>query len=185
MLSRGDPGRFARVRCLHRTRDMSTSPRCLRLLVAISLAGCSSGTEKEGGGGGGGGKADDPAVATCTFDQPSPLGDTSEDLAEHAVGSRRVSADDAGSLSELEAAQLVAAVVQLGMAEPGIALADVFALSDDGEFDIVDIEKEGEEFLAADWISFFAGDNEVGVVFADGSTEVIAEVSDGDLMHCE
>ena len=163
---------------------MSTSPRCLRLLVAISLAGCSSGTEKEGGGVGGG-KADDPAGATCTFDQPSPLGDTSEDLAEHAVGNRRVSADDAGSLSELEEAQLVAAVVQLGMAEPGIAIADVFALSDDGELDIVDIEKEGDEFLAADWIAFFAGDNEVGVVFADGTTEVIAQVSDGDLMHCE
>jgi hypothetical protein len=162
---------------------MSTSPRCLRLLLAISLAGCSSGTEQ--GGGGGGGKADDPGAATCTFDEPSPLGDTSEDLAEHAVGNRRVSAADAGSLSELEAAQLVAAVVQLGMAEPGIAVADVFALSDDGEFDIVDIEKEGDEFLAADWIAFFAGDNEVGVVFADGTSEVIAQVSDGDLMHCE
>lgn len=162
---------------------MSTSPRCLRLLVAIALAGCSSGTEKEGGGGGG--KADDPAAATCTFDEPSPLGDTSEDLAEHAVGNIRASAENAGTLSALEAAQLVAAVVHLGMAEEGVSLADVFALSDDGEFDIVDIEKEGEPFIAADWIAFFAGDNEVGVVFADGTTEVIAEVSDGDLMHCE
>ena len=166
---------------------MQTGACSLRLLFAIPLvvtsAGCSSETQR--GDGPGGGKADDPTGATCSFDQPSPLGDTSEDLAEHSVGNLRVSAEDADTLSALESAQLVAAVVHLEMAEPGIALADVFAVSDDGEFDIVDIEKEGDEFLAADWISFFAGDNEVGVVFADGTTEVIAEVSDGDLMHCE
>ncbi|HUS65558.1 MAG TPA: hypothetical protein VMZ28_13495 [Kofleriaceae bacterium] len=152
-------------------------------LVAAPLSACGD-EDDSNGGPGEGGKADDLGVA-CTFDTPSPLGDTSEDLAEAAAGSVRASAASAEELTELEAAQLTAAVIHLGMADPYVALADVFPLSDDGEFDIIDLEIEGDPFIAADWISFFAGDNEVGVVFADGTTDVIAEISDGDVMHCE
>ena len=160
-------------------------PRPL-LLLALALAaplGACGVDDDDSTGGREGGKTDDPSGATCTFDTPSPLGDTSEELAESAVGSVRVSATSV--LSALEEAQLTAAVVHLGMARPGVALADVFAASDDGAFDIHDLEVVGQSFTAADWISFFAGDNEVGVVFTDGTTTVIAEISDGDVMHCE
>src|SRR5687768_11865019 len=103
----------------------------LTLALAAQAAACGvDDDDSNGGHGEGGGKADDPA-ATCTFDTPSPLGDTSEDLAEHAVGNLRASAANASELSELDSAQLVAAVVHLGMAEPGIELSAVFPLSDD------------------------------------------------------
>jgi hypothetical protein len=161
-----------------------SNPPLFRLFLALALAACGSETQPGDGGGGGGGKTDDLGEG-CTFAQPSPFGDTSEDLAEHAVGNLRVTADNVDSLSELEAAQLVAAVVHLGMAEPGIEPAAALALADGGEVDLVDIEMEGDDFMAADWVSFFAGDNETGVVFADGTTQVIAEISDGDIMHCE
>ena len=153
----------------------------LSLVLVASLAACGDEDDATGGPDEGG-KADDLG-ATCSFDAPSPLGDTSEDLAESAVGNVRVSSTS--ELSVLEEEQLVAAAVHLGMAQPGVSIRDVFAISDDGEFDIIDLEVEGDPFIAADWISFFAGDNEVGVVFADGTAYVIAEISDGDVMHCE
>ena len=57
----------------------------------------------------------------------------------------------------------------------------VFSSADDGEFLVSDVELNGADF---DWIKFYLGDTEVGVVFQAGTGAIVAEVSDGDVMGC-
>jgi len=114
-------------------------------------------------------------VSVCSADAASPVGDDIEDVAAAQVGSIFLTEDNLADASETEAAQVVAAMQRLGLVGPGADLAEAIDASDDGVA-VVDLEFEGDEFLAADWISLRAGGVERGVVFADGATEPLAEV---------
>jgi hypothetical protein len=122
-------------------------------------------------------------VAVCSPDAASPVGDDIEDVAAAQVGSIFLTASNLADASEAEAAQVVAAVQRLGLVGPGADLAAAVAASDDG-IAVVDLEFEGDEFLAADWISLRAGGVERGVVFADGSTQPLAEVRGFQVFGC-
>jgi hypothetical protein len=136
-----------------------------------------------------GGKADNPnapSTITCSYDTPTELPRTSETMAEYIVSGTIVSADNVGSLSEVESNQLVAAVKHLGFIDGDEGMEAVLAASDDKTFELLEFEYEvGSTFIPGEWVRFYAGDNEVGVLFADGTATAIAEVSDGDIMGCK
>jgi hypothetical protein len=123
------------------------------------------------------------SVSVCSSGVSSPVGDDIEDVAEAQVGSIFLTADNLADASETEAAQVVAAVQRLGLVGPGADLAAAVDASDDG-IAVVDLEFEGDEFLAADWISLRAGGVERGVVFADGATQPLAEVRGFQVFGC-
>ncbi len=123
------------------------------------------------------------AIAVCSAELSSPVGDDIEDVAEAQVGSIFLTADNLDQAGALEAAQVVAAVQRLGLVGPGADLAAAVAASDDG-IAVVDLEFEGEEFLAADWIELRVAGVERGVVFADGAIEPLGEVRGFQVVGC-
>jgi hypothetical protein len=124
------------------------------------------------------------AVPVCSSAVASPVGNDIEDVAEAQVGSIFLTADNLADASEIEAAQVVAAMQRLGLVGPGADLAAAVDASDDG-IAVVDLEFEGDEFLAADWIELRAGGVERGVVFADGATQPLAEVRGFQVVGCQ
>lgn len=103
-----------------------------------------------------------------------------EKLAEYIAGAVNYTADDV--VPEADARQIFAAVRHLGFVTEDAAFEAVFDIADDGFFGVADLEI-GE--FTFDWVEFSVGDTEVGVIFEDGTTRIVAQVSDGDVLACE
>ena len=114
----------------------------------------------------------------CSFDNPTRLAETTGDLDD---SSARPVTSATDSLTDLDRSQLFAAAQHLGSLAADASFDGVFEVADDGEFELIALTV-GE--LAVDWVKFFAGDNEVGVLFAAGTLDIVGEVSDGDLLGC-
>lgn len=161
---------------------MRSNPRSFltSCLLGLTVAACQGGSSSPGTGE----AADIVGAPTCSFTVPTGgLGDNTEALAEAIVETRHITKKNVNKFSPTRKAQVRAAFIHLEMADLETPLATALEAADGNEIDLHDITVI-DTGLRADWISFFAGDNEVGVVFADNSTEVIAEISDGDIMGC-
>ena len=93
-----------------------------------------------------------------------------------------LSAEALAGLSGARKDQVVAAALHLSFLLPGQELsdADLIDATDDGYY-LTTITVDGVSY---DWVTFYAGDNEVGAFFEAGTDRMIAEVSDGDIMGC-
>jgi hypothetical protein len=121
-------------------------------------------------------------TTACTFDTPASFGlEQSSDLVD-AIG-----VDPGlialGDTSALQREQIGITALHLGFLVPGqesddAVLADV---PDGGEFFYGSGETAG---VAIDWVQWFAGDTEVGVIFEQGTNRIIAEVGDGEILGC-
>jgi len=125
----------------------------------------------------------------CSSDQVFVGGLSSQQLSSSIVGGREVGADELALLSEVEKRQLIAAAVQLDFLFPSADVAadlpKVFAAADEGSVEILTISVgDGEDATEYDWVRFFAADAEVGVVFEDGSRNVVADVNAGAVRGC-
>jgi hypothetical protein len=104
---------------------------------------------------------------------------------ELANNIREITPADIDSLSEGDRRQMMTAVQHLGFGLDDDSFEQVFEAADDGIFELIDFRiARGFDNRAANWVRFFAGDNETGVVFARDSTQLIAEISDGDVLSC-
>lgn len=115
----------------------------------------------------------------CSFNLDSRIGDVTGDLDRD--GERSITIDDIDSLTDREQEQIFAAATHLGRALDGEDFDVVFEVADEGEFFLIELETGRG---TVDWVKFFAGDNEVGVMFVDDELEVVAEISDGDIKGC-
>ncbi len=113
----------------------------------------------------------------CSYDSTWYF-DASSDMGNFVV--ERATVDQSMALAQVETDQIFAAVVHLGFVATDDAFATVWDVSDDKNFELSTIDV-GERF---DWVKFYAGDTEVGVVFAANSTTVVAEIGDGDVLGC-
>ena len=119
--------------------------------------------------------------ATCSYDQRW-IFDGVEGLDE--VGGSRVEyfVADLDEMPRRTLEQLHAATVQLEfLAGTEEDLSILFEVSDDESFIVTRLTAEGQDF---DWVRFYAGDTEIGVVFEADTLNVVAEVSDGDILAC-
>ena len=123
----------------------------------------------------------EPTEVTCHWDTPSPVGDDSEALEELADNERTITMDDMDSLSELESRQIFEAALHLEFLVGDEDFDVVFEVADEGEYFLSDVVVDGASF---DWVTLYAGDTEVGVIFAADTTRIVAEVGDGDIMGC-
>jgi hypothetical protein len=153
-------------------------------IASLALAlGCSA-SDSARSLGASGAKADGVGPQ-CSFDTEFAPGDDSSELAAHIVAGREVSIDDVAELTPTEVKQLIAAGVQLQFFDSTATLADAFDAADEGLIELIELEvDEGGELEVYDWVRFFAGDNEVGVVFDHETRTVVAEISDGDVLGC-
>lgn len=162
---------------------MRSNPRSLlsSCLLGLTVAACQGGSSSPEGSGE---AADIVGAPTCSFTIPTAgLGDNTEALAEAIVETRHITKKNVNKFTPTRRAQVLAAFVHLEMASPEDAVAKAILAADGGEVDLHDLTVI-DTGLHADWVSFFAGDTEVGVVFVDNSTEVLAQISDGDIMGC-
>lgn len=79
--------------------------------------------------------------------------------------------------------QIVASALHLSFLLPGQELDNdaLFELTDDGYY-LSTVTVDG---VAYDWVQHYAGDTEIGTFFEAGTTIMVAEVSDGDILGCE
>jgi len=158
--------------------------RSLLWISGLSLAlGCSAGPDAKDLPGASG-KADG-VVAECSYSTPFVGGSDSSALAGSVVAAAEVGAGDIGALSDLQKAQLLAAAVHLEAVEPGSVIEAVFEAADEGTVELLDVTvadaADGQSF---DWVRFYLGDTEVGVVFENESLAIAAEIGDGDVLGC-
>ena len=85
------------------------------------------------------------------------------DLRDHGLFFKEVTIDKLGSLTDLESGQVFATVEHLGLLTETGEFEDAFNTTDEGSFEIVTFKYEG---VRGQWVDFYAGDTQVGVVFA-------------------
>jgi hypothetical protein len=121
-------------------------------------------------------------VTACTFDTVASFGaEFSSELVDGlGTDTARIERAD---LSALQTEQLGITALHLGFLVPGQEsdLDALFDVPDGDEFFYASGEIAG---VAVDWVQFFAGDTEVGVVFDQGTNRIIAEVGDGEILGC-
>lgn len=90
----------------------------------------------------------------------------------------------ADGLDVVRRQQLEATALHLGFLLPGQEKDTdaLFEVPDSDGYFFASGEVGGVEI---DWIRFFAGDTEVGAVFEKGTTLLLAEIGDGDILGCE
>lgn len=86
------------------------------------------------------------------------------------------------SLTELLRIQIWTALIQSDVLYEGDPFAAVWDYTDDGDFVFNEVVVEGAGRFT--WIRFYAGDTQAGVVFNTGTAELVAEISDGDILGC-
>jgi len=121
-------------------------------------------------------------VAACTFDTSASFGAEFSNELVDGIGIDPPLVERA-ALTSLQTEQIGVTSLHLGFLVPGQE-SDVDALfdvPDGGEYFYASGEMAG---VAIDWVQFFAGDTEVGVVFAQGTTDIIAEIGDGEILGC-
>lgn len=158
-------------------------PRVVPLAAALALAACDDASSLPEGDNTD--SADTFAAATCSRSMTTTLGDSSEELTSFVVKTRHITTKNVGKLSDKIRNQLIGAFVQLELAAPGDVVAELVESADDGTVDLLDVTLTSEDpELRADWISFHSGDRELGVVFANNTTEVMARINDGAVEGC-
>ncbi len=123
---------------------------------------------------------DEPGKFACSFSQ-SWIADTSGDLEELVTDEATVTLEDVDSLTALQQQQLFAAAVHGTFVDASDDFDVIFDAADEEEFFLLTVANDGKGF---DWVRWFAGDTEVGVVFDAGSLDIVAEVGDGDISGC-
>lgn len=164
---------------------MNTSLRILAplFLTAIACDSDSDASSDDDAAGVSGGKADDLDDAkACSYDiMPSFGAEFSNELVDGlGIGPAQIERD---GLSALQIEQLGATALHLEFLVPGQEsdLDALFAVPDEGEYFYASGVIDG---VAIDWVQFYAGDNEVGVVFDQGTNRIIAEISDAEILGC-
>lgn len=123
-----------------------------------------------------------PEEPTCSYELQRPFGGSSADLRDSVLSRVEYKASDAAGLSVLQRQQ----ILRTGeLVMDSLSIAETFAYADEGEITFIELLHE-EDGLRTDalWISLAAGDTEIGLLFKPGTTEVIAEVSDGAVLAC-
>lgn len=119
-----------------------------------------------------------PEPAVCSYEHPwlaessAPLWDAATDATE---------LDSHSKLDSLAEAQVLAAAVHLQGIDAGDSLEMAFASTDESSWNRSTLVLEGQTF---EWVQSWMGDTEVGVVFAAGTLEIVAEIGDGDVLGC-
>lgn len=155
-------------------------------LISSMSMGCAGSPEitdyTTGAEAGKNGKADDGEAAktTCTFDNRW-LADSSDKLDSASQGGTRLTAADIDRLEATTRAQLLAAAVHLQAVDAGATIEAAFDGVDDNTMFLHAVTLEGQSF---EWVQFFLGDTEVGVVFNPATVTIVAEIGDGDVMGC-
>ncbi|MEM6289790.1 MAG: hypothetical protein AAGA54_00950 [Myxococcota bacterium] len=95
--------------------------------------------------------------------------------------------DDVDASASIDAtlrSQIEATMLHLGFILPGQESDDdaLFYGSDERSVIVINGALDDVELT---WIRFYSGDTEVGVIFEPGSTNVLAEIGDGDIQGCE
>jgi len=128
-----------------------------------------------------------PAIS-CTFDTPIFGVEESSVLQDSVTSSMTVNLNDALSvgLSQTVRDQIRRAAEHLRGFDFSASVFDLYSRSytDDEEYIYNTVVVDSKVEFSGDWVKFYAGGNEVGVVFESGTTTIVAEVSDGDLMEC-
>lgn len=119
--------------------------------------------------------------ATCAFDLSSPLGDSSSDLDDAITGRTTVTESDLDDLTVVQRRQIGDAMVLLDFLSDEDDLDQAFDAADEGAIDMVELDNDAGAF---DWVSFFAGDTEVGVIYERATLNRVGEISDGDILGC-
>lgn len=119
-------------------------------------------------------------VVECSYDT-GWLVDSTRDLKRLVTESSKINAGNLQDTDELAINQILIAAVQTDAIEQGASIEDALSATDDGEFERLHVSTSAE----FDWIRYYAGDTEVGLVFDAGSTDVVAMVSDGEVMGCK
>ncbi len=120
--------------------------------------------------------------ATCSYTLPAPFAGTSADLESSVTATRVV--DRNNRVYSTMWRQVMHAAVHLfdyERAGRGDSLLEVLDRVDDNTLDVRTLVIDGAEY---DWVRFYLGDTEVGVVFEDGSLNMVAEIGDGDVQGC-
>ena len=158
--------------------------RHLAWLAALLAAACSAAADEPAPDAEtpqGKGDVFETQVEECEWGSPWGI-ETTAELGEFERSRQTFTEADIDELDGAVADQFFAASVELDFLQEGERLDLVFASSDDGELELIELTIDGRDY---DWVRFFAGDTEVGVIFSDASTDAVAEISDGDLMMCE
>lgn len=171
---------------------MSIRIPILVLFLVFSLAACGDSadpapvdtTEAVGGGSGGGGKDDSFETSEkifCNWDYRF-IAENSRDLGEFIVETNRYNLTNQDEVTDIIEEQVVQAVKHLGFVRAGEDLTFEEALqhSQDRDFAIHLLE----DYRVYEWVQFYAGDTEIGVVFEAGSSTIVAEVGDGEVHGC-
>ncbi|MCP4448160.1 MAG: hypothetical protein GY811_22905 [Myxococcales bacterium] len=129
----------------------------------------------------------EPSTFTCSYDVPEFDVDNSYDLRDYVVASTTIESDDFAELGDTRKQQLYLAAVHLSFMEGTEPLDSIFemGITDDENFIVNEIVIDSDVTFVGDWVKFYAGDTEVGVIFEASTTAIVGEVSDGDIMACE
>ncbi len=128
----------------------------------------------------------EPTSVTCTFDPPSFGIDNTGELTDSIVDTTTIESSDLATLSDLRRDQIYAAAVHLSFLNGTEPVEAVFGqgVTDDENYIYNELAIDGDVVFDGDWLKFFAGDTEVGVIFKARTTDIVGEVSDGDIMAC-
>lgn len=122
-----------------------------------------------------------PVTPICDFGLSSPLGDSTTPLRSVAPREASVNGAKLSSLSDLRLRQLETATRLVRTIEPGEAFDVALTRIDDRT---VYLRRGRFKDIPFDWLEYYAGDTEVGAFFWAETTEVLGEVSDGQILGC-
>jgi hypothetical protein len=121
----------------------------------------------------------DPAEFACSYDDPWETDNTGDLLDALDVEATEVTEESEVEL--IVEQQIYAATMHLQLIETDAPYSSVWDATDDGDFQFRTFEAESGDVT---WVRFYAGDTQVGVIFVAESTEIVAEISDGDIISC-
>lgn len=145
--------------------------------VARAQADCVAGWNDDG---------DADTGLVCEGDWGHPLlGDVSYELADFVTSTVEVTLDNFESTIEpnsLTERQIRWAANHNGGIDFGADFEEVMQSVDEDTFYIKQVAIGTAEYT---WVKYYAGDTEVGIVFADGTDRAIVRISDGDIQNCD
>ncbi len=124
---------------------------------------------------------DELQPGTCDWNASSPLGESSDDVTKLVVGGARFTIEDIDDLTTIQSYQVLEAVTLLGLVSEGSDFTTAFEAADEKTIEIFEVRADATDYQ---WVSFYAGDTETGVIFEANTTRRVAEISDGDLLPC-
>ncbi len=125
------------------------------------------------------------ASYACTYDAPIFAIDNTVDLDAATSSAFYVWPDTFSDQTDLLQRQIRAAVAHLTYLDGSEPIPQLFDtdITDEGFFWINQVVVADVPF-EGNWIQFYSGDTEIGVVFDSGTMTIVAEISDGDVMSC-